>query len=681
VAVATVLAGLALGALLAACGSSAAPTWTMAVAQAPARTPAASPSTAPTASPLPSASTTPAPASPSVAPSASAPPSAGPSASPAAPGWSFVKREPCPESRFECVTLAVPSDHFTPGSPPWDVTFAIQRAAGRRVGTYVVITGGPGTSGISAADGYADYYPASITEHMDVVFLDQRGIGLSHPFQCPEATRVYYSSTVRPQDPAQAEAAGRVAHDYVDQCLAEAGVPEADLPLYSTRQAIEDLEAIRQYLGVDEMDLYGESYGTQYVQTYATKYPDHVKRLYLDGPVDLTLDGATYYAEAARSFDDVLVATLHACEAEPACAADFGGTTPLAAYDALAGRLATPVTIDFPLGDGTTTPRTLTLADLENSAVSYLYTPGDRMILLRALAAAARDDLVPLARLGYASIGVHPDTLAVEPDPSWSDALYYAVECQDYVYNADSTDDADRLSDYLADARTLGVPQTRLGALYYGDMPCLYWPNRPAEDPRPSPIVDAPYPTIVLVATTDPITPVSMAIRLANRLSDANVIIQTGGPHVIFGWGLGCPDNVVARYMVDGVRPANRITVCNGDTTDPYVALAKPDRDDYPSDLAFMRSIANQVQNTNDYWYRFDDEPIDVGCDFGGVLTYRPAKGGTGIDLDACELVDGEPMTGTGRLADSGAVTLDLTLPDGPLEYRMRPSGKDELGG
>ena len=167
------------------------------------------------------------------------------------------------------------------------------------------------------------------------------------------------------------------------------------------------------------------------------------------------------------------------------------------------------------------------------------------------------------------------------PDPTYSDALYYAVECQDYVYNADAPDDATRLADYLDDAKVLGVPETRLGALYYEDMPCLYWPNRPAADPRPAPIVNAPYPTIVMVATTDPITPVANAIRIANRLSNVHTIIETGGPHVIFGWGLACPDKVVARYMVTGKLPAGRITVCKGVGRGPL----RPDPEGEPGGL------------------------------------------------------------------------------------------------
>ena len=308
------VAGGACALLLAACTSTAPPTWTMAPAArvAPATaTPSAPPSPSPAATPEPTASPAPSPSStaPAASASPSAPASASPSPGPVAGGWTFVKQEKCPESRFECVTLSVPSDHTTAGSAPWDVSFAIQRATGKRLGTFVVIAGGPGGSGIAIADSYTDDYPARIAEHYDFVYPDQRGIGLSHPIGCPDATAAYYTSPIDPQDPAQGDAAGAAAKSYADACIAEAKIPEAELPLYATTQAVEDLEAIRDYLGVDKLDLYGESYGTQFVQTYAAAYPEHIRTLYLDGPVDLTLDGETFYGEAVRAFDDALVAT------------------------------------------------------------------------------------------------------------------------------------------------------------------------------------------------------------------------------------------------------------------------------------------------------------------------------------------------------------------------------------
>ncbi len=646
------------------------------------------PSPVPTGVPtsiLASAAPTPS-ATPSLTPSPS-PTVAPPSPTPAVAipgGWSVVKSEKCPDStRFECVTLAVPRDHFVAGGPTWNVTYAIQKATGKRLGTYVTITGGPGSSGIAVAESYTDADPASIPEHFDMVYLDQRGIGLSGPVQCAAATAVYYASTARPEDPAQAAAAGKAAADYVTACLAEAGAKTEDLPFYSTRQAVEDLEAVREHLGVDKLYLYGESYGTQFVQTYATAHADRIATLFLDGPVDLTLDGATYYGEAARTFDDVLLATLNTCETDAGCRADSEGRTPLQVYDALAARLVqAPIPFAFPMKDGTVEQRQLTLADLENAVVSYLYSPGDRATLLRALASAVDDNLVPLARLAYEAIAVDPDTRAVVPDPSYSDALYYAVECQDYVYSAGVGDADARLASFLADARVLGVDRLRLGAVYYGDLPCLYWPNQPATDLRPAPIIDAPYPTIILGATGDPITPIANLNRLANRLTDVRSIITTGGPHITFGWGNACPDELIADYLVKGTPIDAAITVCDGVIADAYVPIARDAPADYRDALDLAAAMDDQVVNTDDYFYRLEDAPLPIGCDYGGTLTYTPTDTGTDLALSGCEFTEGLPMTGKGAIDDeSGGLEMTITVPEGRLTYARDGDGNRRVSG
>ncbi|MEI7745396.1 MAG: alpha/beta fold hydrolase, partial [Chloroflexota bacterium] len=623
------------------------------------------------------------PPTPSPAPTPTPPPEPAPSGAALPGGWTFVGKQACPDdSEFTCVTLTVPRDHFRAGGPTWNVGFAVRPATGKRVGTYVVITGGPGSSGVASADSYTSYYPAGIAEHFDIVFLDQRGIGMSHPITCPDATAVFYASDVDRRDPAQAAAAGAAARTYVDTCLSEARAEPLDLPFYATRQAVEDLEAIREYLGAPKLHLYGESYGTQYVQTYATAHPDRIATLYLDGPVDLTLDGANFLAEATRSFDGVLSATLDACRTSAACRADFGGEDPAAAYARLAADLAGGgVTFDFPMGDGTTAPRTLTSADLANATIGYLYGETGRQLLLRALAAASRGDLVPLARIAARSIAVDPDTGKVVPDPTYSDAMYYAVECQDYVYQGDKATDADRLAGFLADGRTLGAAASLLGDVYYDDIPCLYWPTRPATDPRPAPIVAATYPTVIMVATTDPITPVNNAIRLANRLTNARVIIESGGPHVIFGWGLSCPDDLVADYMVKGTPIPDAVTVCPGVVADEYVPLAPVAEADYADGAAFMRSLVAQVLNTDDYAYELDKDVIRMGCDYGGVLVYTPADAGTDLRFDACQLTKGVPVTGSGSIDGDGNVTLAVTIPGGDLRYQDRASGTPAITG
>ncbi len=454
------------------------------------------------------------------------------------------------------------------------------------------------------------------------------------------------------------------------------------MPFYSTRQAVEDLEAVREYLGVPKLHLYGESYGTQYAQTYAASHPDRIATLYLDGPVDLTVDAATYYGEASRTFNDTFIASANACRLDPSCRSDLAGADPVAAYDALVAKArAGALRFDFPMADGKTQSRSMSRADIETATVGYLYSPGDRELLLRALIAADRGNLVPLARLAYASLLVDPDTLVVKPDPSYSDAMYYAVECQDYVYNAGAGSEADRVASFLATGRAMGPLEGRFGGVYYSDMPCLFWPNTPTADPRPAPIVNAPYPTVVMVATTDPITPVENAIRIANRLTKATVILQTGGPHVIFGWGRSCPDDLVADYMVKGTPFKGPVVTCPGSVVGAYVALAKPSASDYTTTSAFLGSFADQVLNTNDYVDMLGQDPIRLGCDFGGSLAYTPDSSGTKLAMTGCAFTPGLPVTGTGAVDGSGGISLKATLPGGEVSYTRDSEGAAKVSG
>ena len=66
------------------------------------------------------------------------------------------------------------------------------------------------------------------------------------------------------------------------ECAASLG-PQRDF--YSTHEHAEDLEAVRQALGVDKVALWGTSYGTKLALAYALAHPDHVDRLLLDSVV------------------------------------------------------------------------------------------------------------------------------------------------------------------------------------------------------------------------------------------------------------------------------------------------------------------------------------------------------------------------------------------------------------
>ena len=180
------------------------------------------------------------------------------------------------------------------------------------------------------------------------------------------------------------------------------------------------------------------------------------------------------------------MSTAAACKAAAACRLDTAGGDPLAAYDALIAKLdAGPIMVRFPTAAGTFVDRPLAKTDVETTAVSYGYGPFGRSQFLRALTAASKGDYVPMLRAYYDSIVVDPETLKTIPDPTYSDAMYYSTECQDYAFYLGAGDADARAKAWLDEGAKTGINDLRLGGTYYGDMPCVYWPAQPKTDPRP----------------------------------------------------------------------------------------------------------------------------------------------------------------------------------------------------
>ncbi|MBI1876996.1 MAG: alpha/beta fold hydrolase [Chloroflexi bacterium] len=567
--------------------------------------------------------------------------------------------QPCPDdSAFTCVTLTVPLDHFDPANrDTLDVVFGVLPATGERKGMFVTATGGPGSAGLTSADSYTSAFDPSIPEHFDIVFFDQRGVGQSGGLTCPEAAVVYYQAETETETPEGEAATIAAAETFTHACLAELGSLDKLLPYLGTRQAVEDLELFRQAIGDDKMWLYGESYGTQYAQTYAAAHPDHLAGLILDGTVDLTLPISDYLRQQAQAFNDVLVTTLEACNQDEACTADMGREA-VAVYDELAAKLANgPLPFTFPLSSGGTAKREFTLADLEAATSNYLYSEGTRLFLQRALAAAAQDDLVPLARLLYDSLSLDPETLAAIADPTFSDAIYYAVECVDYEYNNGASTESAEGYIYAGDAVDATIP--RLSSIFYGDLPCVFWPTE--ADPRPEPLVAEGIPTLVLGATADPATPVSNGEQVYRRLADGYLITMTGGPHVIFGRGDACPDDLVTAFLVEGQTPEQRETTCEGLVADAYIPLPPADASAFANPLEALLSADTEINYLPEY-YNWDVEtPTSVGCPHGGTLAFEAGDEGDEFTLTGCAFSAGFAMTGTSLYSyDLGSFSLDV---------------------
>ncbi|NWF65829.1 MAG: alpha/beta fold hydrolase [Chloroflexi bacterium] len=593
---------------------------------------------------------------------------------------------PCPDSDFTCVELTVPLNHFNPNDTrSIQVVFGVLPATGERLGMFVTATGGPGTSGLSYADSYAGSFASEISDHYDLVFFDQRGGSQSGNLQCPSAATHFYRSDWQAITSQQEQQIVTTAQQFANECIAEIGIDPDTLGFYGTRQAIEDLELFRQAIGDDKLWLYGESYGTQFVQQYATSYPDHTATVILDGPVDLTLTGIEYYAEQIQAFNDVLTETLQACDSNERCKDNFQNGLALEFYNELEAELqVAPITVEFPLASGKTDTRQFTLSDLETVAASFIYSEDARMLLQRGLAAASTGDFTLMLRLLYNALGVDPETEAPLPGSSegYSDALFYAVECSDYAY-FEGTVEA-RTEAFLRAGDEIEGKVPHFGSLIYGDLPCVFWPGQPPEE-RPASFVGRGIPTFVLGATADPATPVANAERIFSRLDDGYLIVTQGGAHVIFGRGDACPDDLITDFLVDGIRPEERRIECEGIVSDPYLPTAPADVTELDSPLDALDALTTDLLYLPEYYYWDGKTLMMVACPQGGILSFAPSFNGDQFRFSACAFSRGFAITGSGSYDyDSGNLTVNVQIDGyktGQVNYLLDSEGRSSISG
>lgn len=565
----------------------------------------------------------------------------------------------CPDGVFTCVNITVPVDHFDANNTATtQVVFGVLPAAGERKGTFVTVVGGPGYSGLLSAVPYSAYFDPAILEHFDSVFFDIRGVGLSGGLDCPNAISEYYQSDARATTPEGEQAVVETARTFAESCVAEMGNPDL-IPYLSTQQAIEDLEVFLTLMGVDKIWLYGESYGTQFSQEYATAHPDRIAGLILDGVVDLTLTGPEYYVQQAQAFNDVLVAALEFCNQDVSCAADMNGDA-VEFYDDLAAELTTaPIAVTFPLSSGETAQRTFSIADLEVVASGATYEKISRAMLIRALAAAQNGDFVPLLRLTYQELSLHPDTLEIVPEEDFSEGMYYGIECNDYSFFEGTPEE--RASAFISSGNEVEANVPRLYLNYYTDLPCVFWPHT-APTERPAPFTGEGFVTFILNTTTDPATPVQNGYDVFSRLSDAYMFTQEGGPHVIFGRGETCPDVAVNEFIANGTLPSERETSCEGSLIDEYAPLSPATITDYESVLAAFEAVDTEILYLPEYYYWDLESVQSVGCRYGGTFTFEPTDVGEIFTFENCAFIEGFAMTGTGEYVYAETFTFDVAV-------------------
>ena len=154
--------------------------------------------------------------------------------------------------------------------------------------------GGPGYSSTGSRSGYLDLF-APLHDRRDILLVDNRGAGRSQPLDCPLLQR---------------EPNPRFAG--VRTC----GAQLADIAyLYGSGLAADDLAAVLDALHISTINLYGDSYGTFFSQTFAGRHPERLRSVILDSAYP-PIGQSPWYPEIATTAHFAFNA---ACQRSPAC--------------------------------------------------------------------------------------------------------------------------------------------------------------------------------------------------------------------------------------------------------------------------------------------------------------------------------------------------------------------------
>jgi pimeloyl-ACP methyl ester carboxylesterase len=172
-----------------------------------------------------------------------------------------------------------------------------------------MIAGGPGDAPSFNARFFSHAF-ATAREHRDLVLVDLRGTGKSHPLTCPELAEPN-------------------SMDVLDDAILSAGAVRkcrrrlektADLRQYTTEIAVDDLDEVRQALGYQQINLYGTSYGTRVAQVYMRRHPASLRTVSLKGIVPPSMASPETHARAGEQAWQQL---LSRCQADADCATAF----------------------------------------------------------------------------------------------------------------------------------------------------------------------------------------------------------------------------------------------------------------------------------------------------------------------------------------------------------------------
>ncbi|WP_020655838.1 alpha/beta hydrolase [Massilia niastensis] len=462
------------------------------------------------------------------APAAAGPEAAQPGAASASGAATRSCHLPGAVEALRCVSVPVPLDYADPGAGTLKlhVTVAPAFRQGTRSDPLFVLAGGPGQAGSEVLSALPSAFKR-VRATRDIVFIDQRGTGLSGKLDCqskPEHARM---------SDEQLEAELRA-------CIAGTS---ARFSAYTTASAARDLEQVRRALGYGQVNVFGGSYGTRLGQAYARAFPGSVRSLVLDGvaaPDQVIPAGARDGQAALESLFAQCAKDAGCNKAFPALRAEFNALVDKLGAGGMRLSLPDPRTaqqVEF----------TLTSERFLGTVHNILYSPADARRLPFLIHSASRGRWEPF-------IARHNLAADFGGDANIAILLHLAVVC---------AEDMPRFTPELmkSDAGQLTKP---LAEKFPALCKSMAVPPAPAQA-----LSTIAAPALLLSGALDPVTPPHRAATAAKSMKHAQQVVVANAGHGVSQ--LGCAPRLLREFLD---RPQNRLdTACLAEIPAPTFQL------------------------------------------------------------------------------------------------------------
>ncbi len=381
------------------------------------------------------------------------------------------------------------------------------------------IPGGPGSSATEDAPYVAQEF-SRIRVQRDLVFVDQRGTGGSNPLNCQLFDPSSLQSYLEAFFPLEA----------VRKCRVQLEA-KANLKLYTTPIAMDDLDDVRAALGYKQINISGGSYGTRATQVYVKRHPEHVRAIVLQG---VSPTNQHMPRDFPQQTERALAGVIDECVADASCNAAFPNLRS-EVKAVLAKLIRGPVDVNVRHPQTGKMTAVKLSRDLAGEAVRYmLYQSGAASRMPLVIHLAASDNFVPLAE---AALFYRQQIVA-----SGSNGMYLSVTCaEDLPWIKKGEGERNGANTFLGDYR---LRQQRHA--------CNLWPRAELAKEYAEP-TRANVPALILTGQWDPVTPPLYGDIAAKHLPNGLHIVVPHGGHGFGGLeGLDCINKLVADFVNRG---------------------------------------------------------------------------------------------------------------------------------